>query len=97
MQWRRRRVQRAIGRLTSQIAAQREEIALTQAQVGYLRSDADYASTDAVVRPSSATQQEDGRAQAAHDAHQRLMTDQQARLDRLQRRRDELLESLARA
>lgn len=97
MQWRNRRVQRAIARLTNQIAAQRDEIALTRVQAGSLGSDAADARTDAVVRPSSASQQEASRAKATHDAHQRLMTDQQARLDRLQRRRDELLESLARA
>ncbi len=92
--WQRRRLQRAITRLTERMERVRGEIDLLSAQAGSLSDDADHAATDAVLRSAGPVQREASRATAAHDNHQRLLAEHRAELDDLRQRRDHLLDRL---
>ncbi len=92
MQWRRRRLERAITRLTARIERVEAELDVLRAQDGQLAADADDATVSAVVRPGGPTSREADRATAAHDNNRRLLDEQQATLADLRRRRDDLLD-----
>ncbi len=94
MDWRRRRRERAITRLTARIDRTRADIEVLAAQVGQLADDAEHASMDAVVRPAGPNQREAARAASTRDNHQRLLAEHRDTLDRLRRQRDDLLDQI---
>ena len=94
MQWRRRRLERSITRLTDRIARVEAEIDVLRAQEASLADDAADATVTAVVRPGGPTDREATRAASAHDNHQRVLAEQRSVLADLRRRRDDLLDQL---
>ncbi len=87
-------LERRLTELSGRLATLREELAVTDEQLGHLAGEADDARLRALVSETPLADREHREAQRHADAMARHRADVRARMEPLERQQDELLERL---